>query len=804
MNTKTSTTDTSSVVIAQSNSLEVVEEFGCHDTELRLTCGNLDSKLAILEATFTPNCTHDECLRLDMKRLVRTFASEEIEESKNAEKEAGEKFLETLRQSPHSNEEDTDVDILEDGNFTDGKTNRIKTNGQNKNRTSLRLVLERLIIRYLRRISPEEELEGGRFSRSLHNSTPEETTPNIPSVILNETIEAVQDEDSIRTQSARSHCEEQGRQISSLNRLDLEKSYRNQSANEYNIRRVLNKRCSGKNHCSFIFSIDHPFAKVWEGGVVRVKYICMEDFRINRYCGEHLTIGYEIDPNIQILDNAKGDPKAEARLQPRETALHSLKIIKADKISNADNMRNSTISGLRKLKNPVPYVKQEETPTEGQKSRIYSQDFRVLKILPSNLDDFNDIETIGDEIFFKKEDISTEHVMSVNEPSSTTTSNYNDLETTAATPKSETDILDETIKINNLDNKTIIESENLENVTMVIRKGAHYITVYPNDNSTVQNVSVHLSGNDIRHTNDELKLTHQEVSSTIEPKKEIEIVKDENHEIDEKHEDISDEEENSRVTYNSIQRTSYRSPLLHGFAMTPGYPKFYIGEFDCHWDILAPEGIRIWVTIIDNSLRFDDICKDFLQIDDFGTNTTLFNSCVEAVQPVGVMSTSNWVKIIVKTTSKFAFPKRGVLLHYTADSCVNPPLPTHVKLVERTPTTAFYECHPSFLFPDSGLSTRKLTCNNIHVWDKLLPDCTEQENLTGSEEKLTLISKKPDLSVVTKMPSKNDADMITDIIIPCVLIAGLFIINGAIFAVIMKYRNRSKTVEDGGVELAEL
>lgn len=50
-------------------SIELVEEWGCYDSEFKLTCNDIDSHVGILEATFTPHCEGNQnCLVYDEDR----------------------------------------------------------------------------------------------------------------------------------------------------------------------------------------------------------------------------------------------------------------------------------------------------------------------------------------------------------------------------------------------------------------------------------------------------------------------------------------------------------------------------------------------------------------------------------------------------------------------------------------------------------------------------------------------------------------------------------------------------------------
>lgn len=64
----------------------------------------------------------------------------------------------------------------------------------------------------------------------------------------------------------------------------------------------------------------------------------------------------------------------------------------------------------------------------------------------------------------------------------------------------------------------------------------------------------------------------------------------------------------------------------------------------------------------------DDRCRDILEIVD--QNNVIFSSCQELAKPMQIVSDSNEIRVTIRTTSRLAYPKRGVLLHYTGELLV--------------------------------------------------------------------------------------------------------------------------------------
>lgn len=238
--------------------------------------------------------------------------------------------------------------------------------------------------------------------------------------------------------------------------------------------------------------------------------------------------------------------------------------------------------------------------------------------------------------------------------------------------------------------------------------------------------------------------------------------------------------------------------------MTPSYPKYYIGESICRWTLHAGLHQRIKLTVLDLALRFDEECRDYLQVVDLNTNRTLFRSCTETNRLIEIVSVEERLEVSIHTTTKVIYPKRGVLIHYTALGCEVPsPTPGHMQLVRRTERRAKFVCDPLYVFPDTGESSRELICTAKHTWNRPLPACIEKRATEGSG----LVSHYEQTRRFGDIDSMSDkqADTVYDILIPSFIIAGLFIVNGIVFAVIMRYRNKRKQRLDlESKELAEL
>ncbi|XP_053661774.1 uncharacterized protein LOC128710935 [Anopheles marshallii] len=1155
--------------------IEVIEEWGCYNTEIRLTCGNLESKIAILEARFTPRCMEqrtENCVYMDEHSIAHPFASQKVDKLILEETEAGRRFLATLRRNHERELEASDGpgarELTADGAHRREGTTIVAARSLAKDkRSSLRATLEHLIVRYLRRLTSDDDADGddgdepggyevaARYRRQSLPATdsggvsatvPDASTASNPpatgfsnsmeiTLLTNDTdtnlTESWEDEreqwgedraasnqqppvsslppgtgameprafgtdaaegyastgpvvsglmgtqevtgeasvsvvrgagddrpasgdsatgangDSVlrdngdeveynlpngsvpsgaqeadgrlgelrqqrkqqkpKPTERHGECDSVRKRVSQLDRFELERSMRNGSFREYNIRNALNYRCSGKNHCSFVFSQDHPFAVVWKEGTVRIKYICMDDFRISKYCGEHLIVGNEVhwepldgdsdedstdgddesyhpaygtgaetagssgtawrhqtpnepttdgiangsandvpgsdeqpsaarDPNEggeDLRDESlvtlqerhyaaggsaspyrrlmrAGEPRAEALQAATVHSFHNLKILKPvddeeeeEEVAMREQhqqQKHPQQHQHHQQHNDTDMDRNQQEPEVATRSRnrqrqkVFSQDFRVLKILPSNLDVVEDIKQIGNEYYFKKDvevvadDRENEIVDSaggrkdqpaVNSTTTgdgDTTSNMTETLDIVVLPAPTKDIEiydnelmpDEAASSRPDDDISVIglitppRIAVTSSMTTASGEGTRLSTsstpLPPTGAVSVETTLGHwdvdrldlpepaedpvqLSGeNRTSFAVDESappfsfnNRTFQTMQETV--RKEFDESQgpypplggyDDGEEDDFEDEDDADEDDRgeqygrgggtrrfnpnggrlgkSHKKHMSVQRTLLKHPLRQGFLMTPSYPKYYIGDSTCRWTLYAGVHQRIKLTVLDLALRYDDECRDYLQVVDLNTNQTLFHSCTESSRPIEIVSIQERLEVSVRTTTKVIYPKRGVLVHYTALGCELPsPTPGHMRLVRRTEHRVKYVCDPLHVFPDTGESVRELICTAKHTWNRPLPACIEKRATEGSGL-VSHYEQKRRYSDSDNMSDKQ-ADTVYDILIPSLIIAGLFVVNGIVFAVIMRYRNKRKQRLDlESKELAEL
>uniref|UniRef100_A0A182Q0S8 CUB domain-containing protein n=1 Tax=Anopheles farauti TaxID=69004 RepID=A0A182Q0S8_9DIPT len=704
----------------------------------------------------------------------------------------------------------------------------------------------------------------------------------------------------------------------------------------------------------------------------------VSDFRISKYCGEHLIVGNEVhwepldgdtDEEVDESETAGSSDSSWRRQPPPPTdGIANGSANDAPAVPNDGDPPNAGGEDLRDGDPLVLDVDEREYAGSAYRRLVRAggpvgepraealqaaTDFRVLKILPSNLDVVEDIKQIGNEYYFKK-DVEVEVDDSENEivgseatgagsAAGTTTTDGSELTETLdivvlPAPTKDIEIYDNELEPDAATSARPVDDDisviglitpargvgsTTTSMPMTSASGEESrlsynstpVTAAETTGSSVVSIETTLGHWDV----DRLDLppesaegsqesmaeanrtglvvepsapsppfsfnnrTFQTIQETVRrqeyderrPYRPIGGYNDEEDDFgDEEDEDDDDEDgdesrdrdyygragsrpygaggrpDKSHKKYMSVQRSLLKHPLRQGFLMTPSYPKFYIGDSTCRWTLYAGMHQRIKLTVLDLALRFDEECRDYLQVVDLNTNHTLFHSCTESSRPIEIVSIQERLEISVRTTTKVIYPKRGVLIHYTALGCELPsPTPRHMRLVRRTEHRAKYVCDPFYVFPDTGQSVRELFCTTKHTWHRPLPACIgeyvqlhaqiaselvwngERSSCCngcnnqrtgkcirllqfhfprGSERKKTrnqfvcekrategsgLVShyeqKRSRYGDRDNMSDKQ-ADTVYDILIPSLIIAGLFVVNGIVFAVIMRYRNKRK------------
>lgn len=289
-----------------------------------------------------------------------------------------------------------------------------------------------------------------------------------------------------------------------------------------------------------------------------------------------------------------------------------------------------------------------------------------MKILPSNVDDMNDIEKIGNEIYFKKDEneiednkmsFSTLHEQTTevthtgldenNEAENnileiednkwkhgtaftsidTVLSTSNKPTTTSITSPITEPITHQnpfTHKTFNTEESVFSENDTIREDVDTFDKDISNEIFQKNESSQIQppiftekvnKGNLVIVKKPIEHDHQRVIPTppatyHNKIYKENSVIKSNDIIDNWDDEADYSYEDFAVEysgrtvvRQNKIRNHTSYLTSVFKRPLLQGFLATTGYPKFYIGESNCSWRISAPIGQRVRVTILDINLR---------------------------------------------------------------------------------------------------------------------------------------------------------------------------------------------------------
>lgn len=234
---------------------------------------------------------------------------------------------------------------------------------------------------------------------------------------------------------------------------------------------------------------------------------------------------------------------------------------------------------------------------------------------------------------------------------------------------------------------------------------------------------------------------------------------------------------------NSIIQLSelYTKGLSEGYIHNPGYPRFYSGQKECRWKIIGQDKQRIKVTILDISLIVDrPNCADVLEIKD--TEQVIYSTCQQEHPPSEIISGTESIEIVLSATQTIN-PRRGVFIHFAAIGCPDIEIPQDAYLIYRNNNLMVFSCCLGYTFPDTRTRIKTIGCQGA-LWNSSLPllHCQKSTTPYWNESK----------EIIRIFPSKIDDDMASELVVPTILVVGLFVINAAVIFFIHRAKKRQE------------